>query len=201
MNDDFATIKSFLIQLRSLYVASCSVDVDDPATHITERDIVADIRHSLMAFCVSNGYQVHCEIRPATDENIEPNEMKRLPRIDVVVLRDIRGTSWLAAAKKLQGKYRKGSIEARFSSVPIKFFHTAIEAKIQSNVADAKRDIDTLKSIEEMNPSCNCFFLVLNARGRVRDHDNILAYGREKKVTVIEYTAQRHGHKGIAFSG
>lgn len=198
MNDDFATVQSFLIQLRSLYAASCSVDVDDPAIQITERDIVADIRHSLMAFCVSKGYQVHCEIRPAPHGNIEPDKMKRLPRIDVVILRDIRGTSWLAAAKKLQGKYRKGSIEARFSSIPVKFFHTAIEAKIQSNVADARKDIDTLKSIEKMNPSCNCFFLLLNARGRVCDHDNILACGRKKKVAVIEYTAQRHEHnKGI----
>ena len=194
MNDDFATVRSVLTELRSLYAARCGVDVDDPETQITERDIVADIRHSLMAFCASNGYQVHCEIRPADDENIEPDEMKRLPRIDVVVLRDRKDASWLPAAKKLQGKYRKGSIEARFSSIPIKFFHTAIEAKIQSNVANAKRDIDTLKNIEERNPSCNCFFVVLNARGRVRDHDNILAYGSEREVTIIEYTAQRHGH-------
>lgn len=198
MNDDFAAVRNILTQLKSLYAAGCSLDVDDPATQITERDIVAEIRHSLMEFCVSNGYQVHCEIRPATNENIEPDEMRLLPRIDVVVLRDISSTSWLAAAKKLQGKYQKGSIEARFASVPIKFFHTAIEAKIQSNAVDAKKDIDTLKSIEEMNPSCNCLFLLLNARGRVCDHDNILAYSREKKVTVIEYTAQRHGHnKGI----
>ncbi len=194
MNDDFATVRSVLTELRSLYAASCGVDVDDPETQITERDIVADIRHSLMAFCASNSYQVHCEIRPADDENIEPDEMKRLPRIDVVVLRDRKDASWLAVAKKLHGKYRKGSIEARFSSVPIKFFHTAIEAKIQSNVASAKSDIDTLKNIEERNPSCNCFFVVLNARGRVRDHDNILAYGSEREVTIIEYTAQRHGH-------
>ena len=194
MNDDFATVRSVLTELRSLYAASCGVDVDDPETQITERDIVADIRHSLMAFCASNGYQVHCEIRPADDENIDPDEMKRLPRIDVVVLRDRKNASWLDAAKKLHGKYRKGSIEARFSSIPIKFFHTAIEAKIQSNVASAKRDIDTLKNIEERNPSCNCFFVVLNARGRVRDHDNILAYGSEREVTIIEYTAQRHGH-------
>jgi hypothetical protein len=146
-----------------------------------------------MAFCAANGYHAHCEIRPAPDVSIDPVRMKRLPRIDVVVLRDINGDSWLAAAKKLQNKYQKGSIEARFSSVPVEFFHTAIEAKIQSNVADAKKDIDTLNSIQERNPSCNCFFVLLNARGRVRDHDNILAYGREKKVTIIEFTAQRRG--------
>ena len=195
MNDDFVAVRNILTQLKSLYAAGCSLDVDDPATQITERDIVADIRHSLMAFCASNGYHVHCEIRPAIDENVEPDEMKKLPRIDVVVLRDRKDVSWLATAKKLQDKYRKGSIEARFSSVPIKFFHTAIEAKIQSNVADAKKDIDTLKNIEEKNPLCNCFFVVLNARGRVHDHNNILEYGRDKKITIIEYTAERHGQK------
>ena len=190
MNDNFETVKNVLIHLRDLYSARCKFDVDDPAIQITERDIVADIRHSLMEFCVSNGYHVHCEIRPAADENTEPDEMKRLPRIDVAILRDSKNTSWFAAAKKLQGKYRKGSIEARFSSVPSKFFHTAIEAKIQSNVASAKKDIDTLKGIEEKNPSCNCFFVLLNARGRIRDHEKILAYAQEKKVTIIEYTAQ-----------
>jgi len=195
MNDDFAAVKNIITELKSLYATRCSLDVDDPATQITERDIVTDIRCSLMAFCTSNGYHVHCEIRPATDENIEPGEMKKLPRIDVVVLRDKKGVSWLAAAKKLQDKYKKGSIEARFSSVPIKFFHTAIEAKIQSNVGDAKKDINMLKNIEERNPLCNCFFVVLNARGQVRDHDKILEYGRYKKITVVEYTAKRHGRK------
>lgn len=195
MNDDFEAVRNILTELKSLYAARCSLDVDDPAIQITERDIVADIRNSLMAFCISNGYHVHCEIRPATDESTEPDEMKKLPRIDVVVLQDKNGVSWLAAAKTLHDKYRKGSIEARFSSIPIKFFHTAIEAKIQSNVAAAKKDIDLLKNIEERNPLCNCYFVVLNARGRIRDHDNILEYGRDNTITVVEYTAQRHGRK------
>jgi hypothetical protein len=191
MNDDFGTVKNILTKIKSRYAAGCSLDVNDPDIQITERDIVADIRHSLTAFCTSNGYHVHCEIRPASDETIEPDEMKKLPRIDVVVLQDRKGDSWLAAAKKLQDKYQKSSIEARFSSIPIRFFHTAIEAKIQSNVTSAKKDIDTLKKIEEKNPSCNCFFVLLNARGRVQDHDNILKYGKDRKIIVIEYTAKR----------
>ena len=192
MNDDFVTIKSILARLRLLYAKRCSVDVDDPATQITERDIVADIRQSLMSFCASSGHQVHCEIRPAANEDVEPKDMKRLPRIDVVILRDRGDDLWLDAAKKLQDKYRKGSIEARFASVPIRFFHTAIEAKIQSKVSDAKDDIDTLKAIEAKNHACNCFFVLLNARGRSSDHDSVLAYGRENGITVIEHTAQRH---------
>ena len=192
MNDEFAAVRDVLLQLRSQYAAGCSVDVDDPATQITERDIVADIRHSLMAFCAANDYHAHCEIRPAPDENIEPNEMILLPRIDVVVLRDREGASWLAAAKKLQDKYQKGAIQARFSSVPVKFFHTAIEAKIQSNFGSAKKDIDTLKAIEEKNPYCNIFFVLLNARGPIRDHEKIVAYAQQNKVCIIEYTAQRH---------
>lgn len=192
MNEDFEVVRGILNELRSQYSSRCAVDVDDPNIQITERDIVADIRHSMIEFCKSKGYHVHCEIRPATDENSEPDEMKKLPRIDVVVLRDIKDDTWFAVAKKLQNKYQKGSIEARFSSIPIKFFHTAIEAKIQSKVFAAKKDIDTLKNIEEANPSCNCFFVLLNARGQISDHNNILEYGQDKNITVIEYTAKCH---------
>ncbi len=191
MNDDFGTVENVLLLLRDLYAARCDSDAKDPAIPITERDIVADLRHSLMEFCSAQGYHVHCEVKPADNEEIGPEEMRRLPRIDVVILRDDKKASWFTAAKKLQGKYSKGSIEARFSSVPVKYFHTAIEAKIQSKVDNAIDDIDTLKDIEKKNPSCNCFFILLNARGKVRDHDNILAYAQEKKVRAIEYTAQR----------
>jgi len=191
MNDDFVTVQRVLDELKSIYASHCSVDVEDPAAQITERDIVADIRHSLTALFDKKGYHVHCEIRPAPNTNIEPQEMKRLPRIDVVVLRNGNRQSWLVAAKQLQNKYRKGPFQARFSSVPVEFFHTAVEAKIQSKVADARKDIDTLRDIQKINPSCNCFFVLFNARGRVRDHDRILAYGREQAVTVVEYTAQR----------
>ena len=190
MNDDFETVRNILVHIRDLYVTRCKLDVDDPAIQITERDIVADIRQSLSAFCSINGYQVHCEIRPANDGSVGPNEMKKLPRIDVVILRDTEDASWLNEAKKLQGKYRKGSIEARFSSIPVRHFHTAIEAKIQSNVSNSKKDIDTLKDIEEKNSSCNCFFVLLNARGRYCDNEKIMAYAHERNVSIIEYTAQ-----------
>jgi hypothetical protein len=189
MNNDFDKIRSILIALRDQYAAGCKHDLNDPALPITERDIVADIRYSLMNFCKSNGYHVHCEIRPAPDDHIERNVMKKLPRIDVVILRDGENASWFAAAKKLQGKYPKGSIEARFSSVPIEFFHTAIEAKIQSKVRNAKYDIDLLKEIQEKNPDCNCFFVLLNARGRICDHQNILAYAQENHIEMIGCTA------------
>jgi hypothetical protein len=191
MNDHFEAVKNILAGLRSQYASRWCVDGDDPATQITERDIVADIRHSLLAFCDANGFHVHCEIRPAPNTKIGPDEMKRLPRIDVVVLQNSYGQSWFDAAKILQDKYQKGTIEARFSSIPIEFFHCAIEAKIQSNVADAKKDIDALRDIQKVNQACYCFFVLLNARGLVRDHDDILAYGCEKGIEIIEYTARR----------
>jgi len=191
VNEDFHAIETVLTNLKSQYAAYCSRDIDDPRAHITERDIVAEIRHVLLGFCTAKGLHVHCEIRPASGQNMEPADMKRLSRIDVVVLRDRNRRSWLAAAKTLQGKYKKGSIEARFASVPVKFFHTAIEAKIQSDVRDAKKDIDTLARIQQRNRSCNCFFVLLNARGRPSNHDRIIEYGQKKKITVVEYTAQR----------
>lgn len=193
MNDDAATIRSILEELRSEYVASCPLDVDDPQAPITERDIVAEIRNRLKAFCQSRGYQVHCEVKPAPDNGIGPERMRTLPRVDVVVLSDKNSVSWLAAAKSLQNKYDKGSIQARFSSIPVEFFHTAIEAKIQSNVANAREDIDSLKTIHERLPSCNCFFVLLNARGRVEDHEQIREYAQRKGIEIIEYTAKRNG--------
>lgn len=191
MNNEFKDVKRILNRLKNKYAKCCNSDVKDPFIQITERDIVADVRYSLIRFCKMKNYYVHCEIRPAANANIGPDEMKQLPRIDVVVLRDINKASWLNAAKKLQNKYRKGSIEARFSSIPINFFHSAIEVKIQSNVSNAKKDIDTLRKIEEKNPYCNCFFILLNARGRINDHNRIVEYGRKKKITVIEYTSKR----------
>jgi hypothetical protein len=81
-----------------------------------------------------------------------------------------------------------GAIEARFSSVPVKFFHAAIEAKIQSNIRDAKKDIDTLRWLHDLNPDCHCCFVLLNARGRYSDHDRISAYAEEKGVPITEFT-------------
>ena len=193
MNNDAATIRDILEKLRSEYANSCPFDVDDPEVPITERDIVAEIRERLKAFCRSRGYQVHCEVKPAPDSSISRDRMRTLPRIDVVVLSDKNSVSWLAEAKNLQNKYDKGPRQARFSSIPVEFFHTAVEAKIQSNVTDAKKDIDNLKKIHESNPSCNCFFVLLNARGRVGDHEQILEYAQQKGIEIFEYTSKRNG--------
>ena len=103
-------IRSILAKLRSDYVAQCSLDVNDPETPITERDIVTELCGRLKVFCRSRGYQVHCELKPAPDENVGPEEMKRLARVDVGILTNRGQASWLSEAKKLQGKYRKGSI-------------------------------------------------------------------------------------------
>jgi len=192
MNQDFQTIYDILADLKADYASSCpTTDVVDSDAPVTERDIVAEIRNRLKPFCRDKRYYVHCEMRPAPNEKAEPMELKRLPRVDVVILADKKGFSWLAAAKILQDKYTKGYIEARFSSVPVKFFHTAIEVKIQSNVVDAKKDITTLRWINDINPSCNCYFVLLNARGRLIDHDRIVKYAGEKKVPVLEYTSRK----------
>lgn len=189
MNEDFGIIRDILEELKAEYAAQCPLDLDDPEAPITERDIVAEIRQRLKTFCASNGYQVHCEIKPAPDENISPRDMKRLPRIDVVILANTNHASWMSAAKTLQGKYRRGSIEARFSSIPVKFFHTAIEAKIQSKVRNAMDDIDTLMRVRANNPLCNCFFILLNARGRYQDHEKIKHYAESKGIAIIEYAS------------
>jgi hypothetical protein len=155
---------------------------------ITERDIVAEIYCRLKVFCNSRDLSVHCEIKPASDENVKPKQLRPLSRIDVGILSDINGRSWISSAIKLQDQYKKGLIEARFSSIPLEFFHTAIEVKIQSYVDDAKEDIDFLKELHDSNKACNCFFVLLNARGQREDHENIKEYAADKGICIFEYT-------------
>ena len=166
----------------------CHLDVIDQRVPITERDIVAEIYRRLKEFYNNKKLSVHCEIKPAPNDNTKPEELRRLPRIDVGIITNTNGRAWISSAKKLQEQYKKGFIEARFSSIPIDFFHTAIEAKIQSNVKSAMKDIDTLKQINEVNKSCNCFFVLLNARGQKSDHESIKQYANRKGIYIVEYT-------------
>ncbi len=191
MNRDYPDIEALLEQLRHEYAEGCGSDLEDSNLPMTERDTVAEIRTRLQTLFQGSDVNVHCEIKPAASQDTQPEELKKLPRMDVVLLTDLEGASWFGCAKAIQSRYRKGSIEARFGSVPVEFFHTAIEVKIQSNVRDAKKDIDTLASINRSNPRCNCFFVLLNARGRPQDHAAIAAYGRARDIHVVEYTAQR----------
>jgi len=181
MNNDFDILKSILSDLRSDYISGCQMNTIDQKSPITERDIVAEIYCRLKGFCNEKGLSVHCEIKPATGENAE---------VDVGILSNINGRSWISTAMKLQDKYKKGHIEARFSSIPFDFFHTAIEVKIQSNFHDAKKDIDILKQLHDSNKSCNCFFVLLNARGQRADHDAIQKYADSMGICVLEYTCR-----------
>ncbi|MCK5862862.1 MAG: hypothetical protein KAH38_10275 [Candidatus Hydrogenedentes bacterium] len=190
MNNDFTDIRSTLELLRGEYAQGCGSDIENSNLPITERDTVAEIRSRLQELFADRDLQIHSEIKPASSQNAQLSELKKLPRVDVTVLSDRDGASWFASAKAIQDRYKKGGIEARFGSVPVEFFHTAIEVKIQSNVRDAKKDIDTLALITDQAPECNCFFVLLNARGRPKDHTAINSYAHERNITVIEYTAQ-----------
>ena len=190
MNRDFGDVKAVLEQLRREYAQGCSSDLEDSGLPTTERDTVAEIRSRLRGLFVDRDINVHCEVKPASSQDERPEQLRTLPRVDVVLLTDRGDASWFASAKTIQARYKKGCIEARFGSVPVEFFHTAIEVKIQSNVCDARKDIETLASISSSNPACNCFFILLNARGRPRDHSAIARYGRERGIAVVEYTAQ-----------
>ena len=74
----------------------------DQSAPITERDIVAEIYFRLKTFCRENGLSVHCEIKPATDEDAEPKRLIRLPKIDVGILASINERTWISSALKLQ---------------------------------------------------------------------------------------------------
>lgn len=188
MNADFEEIKSILLQIKSDYINGY---VNNKNIHITERDIVSEIYYRLELFCLNKNLASHTEIKPVPSISSEISDLKRLPRIDNVILRNIGEKTWLSDAINLQDKYKKGLIEARFSSIPIEFFHTAIEVKIQSNIRDAKKDIDKLKVILDTNTDCNCFFILLNARGRISDHDSIIGYAQKQNIFIIEYTSNK----------
>jgi hypothetical protein len=97
MNNDFEILKSILSELRSDYTSKCQLDRINHEAPITERDIVAEIYCRLKDFCKSKGLSVHCEIKPSPSENAEIELLKRLPKIDVGILSDIDGRTWISA--------------------------------------------------------------------------------------------------------
>jgi len=190
MNKDFEAIKSILLELRADYLTGCNLKEFIEKSPITERDIVAEIYCQLKSYCSNRELSAHCEIKPAPSVTEAPDQLKRLPKIDVCILSNENNKSWVSSAIKLQNGYKKGLIEARFSSIPINFFHTAIEVKIQSKIPDAKKDIDILKDISDSNETCNCFFILLNSRGKRSDHDAIQRYANQKRIFMLEYTCK-----------
>jgi len=191
MNEEFEEIKSILLRLRSDYIAGYRSNMINENTPITERDIVAEIYSRIKSYFQNKHLYPHCEIKPASTERDHISKLKRLPRIDVGVLEDKGEKTWISSAIKLQDKYKKGAIESRFSSIPIEFFHTAIEVKIQSNVIDAKKDIDLLYKIKKSNKKCNCYFVLLNARGKKVDHEAIQKYADKQGITIVEYCSNQ----------
>jgi len=188
MKEHFEIVEEILSDLKEEYANSSTVEKIDPTAPITERDIVSEIYCRLKNFCHRTGLYPHTEIKPAPSENTYPGELKKLPKIDVVILKNLKSKTWISSATKIQNRYKKGLIESRFSSIPIEFFHTAIEVKIQSNVINAKNDIDTLANIFKQNKLCNCFMVLLNARGLKKDHSKIIQYAEQKSISLIEYT-------------
>lgn len=190
MNSDFENIKAILSLLKTDYIAGAQENNSDLQNPITERDIVAEIYLRLKDYCRQKNLSTHCEIKPAESMDSSIEDLKKLPRIDNVILCNQNDNKWIKAATKFQDKYQMGPFQARFSSVPVVFFHTAIEVKIQSKVTDAKKDINTLIRIQKANMTCNCFFVLLNSRGFRNDHDKILSYAESKGITIIEYSAR-----------
>ncbi|MBK8806256.1 MAG: hypothetical protein IPO21_06300 [Bacteroidales bacterium] len=187
MNLDFEEIKSILLEIKSDYINGLNSE-KKASIYITERDIVSEIFNRLKLYCSNRNLSSHTEIKPVPSQSSEISDLKRLPRIDNVILQNKGEKTWKSDAINFQDKYKKGLIEARFSSVPIEYFHTAIEVKIQSNTSDAKKDIDKLRKIQDANNDCNCFFMLLNARGRINDHNSILEYAKKQNISIIDYT-------------
>ncbi len=188
MNAQFREIKKILLKFKTEYESLYSFGIiKNPNTPITERDIVSELYCYLKQYCKGKKLSVHTEIKPAPSENVSREKLKKLPRIDLVILQK----DWLPSAVKIQNNYKKGLIEARFGAVPYEYFHTAIEVKIQSTVGDVKKDIDTLKTIRKNNTKCNCYMVLLNARGRRQDHEKVLNYTNKSDLCLVEYTCQR----------
>lgn len=189
MNSDFEIIKSILSDLRSDYSKISEIDIIIENAPITERDVVAEIYCRLKMFCGKKELSVHCEIRAVSSEDYTSDQKKGSPIIDVCILTNTDRT-WISSAMKIQNNYSKGSFESRYQSIPVNFIHTAIEVKIQSVVNQSKADIFKLKSLYDSNKNCNCFFVLLNARGKRHDHDRIQKYADENGICILEYTCR-----------
>jgi len=188
MNEDFNAIECILSELQEEYISSWKQDkINDPQAPITERDIVSEIYCRLKKFCHGKELSVHTEIKPVSDEKTR-EELKIIPRIDVVIL---RSNKWIDPAMIIQNIYTKGDFEARYSSIPVEFIHTAIEVKIQSNPSDAKKDLNKLNIyICEKTNNCNIFFVLLNAKGSWSDHDKIKKIEKNSGIRLFEYTSK-----------
>ena len=191
MNKDFKEIEKIILKLKDEYIRMVSENTFNPNIPVTERDIVSELYWRLKNFSQGKDLYSHTEIKPAPNKFTERAKLKRLSRIDNVILMNLGEHHWIDDAIAIQNRYNKGAIEARFSSVPIEYFHTAIEVKIQSYFPDLKKDINKLRLINDNNPDCNCFLLLLNARGNKDDHYAVLEYAKSKEITVIEYTASK----------
>lgn len=177
----YRSVEKILEHLKKDYQQWSQSDVPDPRAPFTERDAVAEIYCRLKDLSVSHDLYVHCEVKPYpfTSPKIIP---------DISLIKNLGKRSWTEEANEIHAGHDAGSIESRFSAVPVEFFHAALEIKIQSNFSNAKKDIDKLNQLRQMNPRCNCFLVLLNARGKCRDHEKIIKYGQDKGIGVIEYT-------------
>jgi hypothetical protein len=191
MNQDFEKIKEIILQLKEEYISKVANNKFHPTIPVTERDIVSELYYRLKQYCETKELFSHTEMKAALNKNTPTSELKKLFRIDNVILKNIGKQNWIDDAVFIQNRYQKGAIEARFSSVPIEYFHTAIEVKIQSNFPDLKKDINKLRGIKDENKNCNCFLVLLNARGKIHDHNSIIEYAKSKDIPIIEYTADK----------
>ncbi len=183
----YSDIRKILENVRDQYRGLCKGDNYDPKLPISKRDLVSEIYCKLRPYCLENRLYIHTEVKPSDYEL-----GGKIPEFDLVILSSFEKSSWLDFAVEVQNSCGKGRTEARFSSIPIEFFNTLIEVKIQSRVWDSIRDIDKLVSIRDAirkcGRNCNCFHVLLNARGRSGDHQRIIKYADSKGIEIIEHT-------------
>jgi len=186
MSKHYNEIKRILEELREDYMNEWKNK--ESSMFISERDILSEIYLRFKKYCQGKDIEVHTEVKPTKEGKrkifLKGDKQKR-NEVDVVIL---GGEEWFNEAIKHQEAYIKGPIEARFSNVPIEHFEVAIEVKIQSFVYDSYNDIEKLKQISQLNNNCDCFLVLLNARGRKEDHIKIISRAKETGVEIIEYT-------------
>jgi hypothetical protein len=192
MKDIREEVRNALEEIRRDYIQKRKPRLT-PDAPLTESDLQAEIFCKLKKLCVGNDLYVHSEM--AFDK---PTKSK----FDIVI---IEGEDWIKPAENYQGNLKKGNIESRFSHIPDEYFHTIIEIKVQSFFPDAKKDIDKLADIKKRKGKIDCFFVLLNERGKSSDHAKIRKYAKENNVDIIEYTSQKsslpksgiHGRKRV----
>jgi hypothetical protein len=175
---------------------------------MTESDVVCRLYHVLFENSNLDRTRIHSEIRPFTEENgytlvitgksnyrwdkqLE-HEANKGCIIDLVLV-DPKPNYFQMALRK--AKRDQDVVDAddlkywRVLSYPVESFKAAIEIKIKvhANEGRLSKDVKKLKAIEEKNPNCLLYFVILDRRAK---QSKLNSYQKMRDGKIKYYTSK-----------